>query len=26
LFECPKCFKETEMSVPISTNFFSVSW
>ena len=25
LFECPKCFKETEMSVPISTNFFSVS-
>lgn len=25
LFECPKCFKETEMAVPITANFFSVS-
>jgi len=25
LFECPKCFKETEVSIPITPNFFSVS-
>ncbi len=25
LFECPKCFKSTEVSIPITANFFSVS-